>query len=68
MRDQIARIVARLDADGGGVRLVEEGVHRDGGVRDGSIVAITEYVLRFRPGIGSASFGGGSLISHKAPP
>ena len=35
MRDQIARIVARLDADGGGVRLVEEGVHRDGGVRDG---------------------------------
>ena len=33
MRDQIARIVARLDADGGGVRLVEKRIDWDCRVR-----------------------------------
>ena len=68
MRDQLARIVARFDADGGGVGLVEESIDRNGGMRDRIVLAIAQHGVRFRARIGAAAFGGGCLVSHRAPP
>ena len=42
MRQQVARIVARLDPHGVGVGLVEEGIDRHGSVIDRLVVAEAE--------------------------
>ena len=68
MGDQLARIVARLDANGGGVGLVEEGIDRHGGVCDRIVLAIAQHGVRFRARVRATAFGGGCLVNHRAPP
>jgi hypothetical protein len=40
MRQQFTRVVARFDPDGLRIRLVDESVHRHGGMIDRLVVAI----------------------------